>query len=70
MVQVQAGGLNIRIINAYGTQEGSNKDEILNFWNEIETQVMTAKDDGCGTIIEMDANAKLGSNILWLCHNL
>ena len=25
---------------------------------------MTAKDDGCGIIIEMDANAKLGSNIL------
>ena len=63
-VQVQAGGLDLRIINAYGPQEGSSKDEILNFWHQLESQVLSAKDDCCGIIIELDANAKLGADIL------
>ena len=64
VVQVQAGGLKIRIINAYGPQEGSCQDDILNFWHELESQIISAKDEGCGIVIELDANAKLGSNLL------
>ena len=63
-VQVQVGGVQIRILNAYGPQEGSNKDEILNFWHEVEYQIIAAKEEECGIILELDANAKLGKNII------
>ena len=63
-VQVQVGGIKMRILNAYGPQEGSNKDDILDFWHEVENQIITAKEEECGIILELDANAKLGKDII------
>ena len=40
VVQVTVDGLNIRIFNAYGPQEGSSRDTSLNFWHEVERQIM------------------------------
>ena len=53
----------IRIINGYGPQEDENS-QAKSFWHSIETEVIKAKDQGCGIIIQLDANAKVGSNIL------
>ena len=36
----------------------------INFWHEIEKEILDAKDENCGIIICFDANAKLGSTII------
>ena len=65
VVQVKSENHSIRIINAYGPQEDTyNKDDIFEFWQELEQEVMSAKDDGCLLVIQLDANAKLGSEII------
>ena len=64
VTQVNAAGINIRIINAYGPQEGALKDDIFNFWHALEKEIIDAKDENCGILIELDANAKLGPTII------
>ena len=54
----------IRIINGYGPQETEEKGQILAFWQEIEKEIVNAKQEGGMVLIEMDANAKLGSNYI------
>ena len=56
--------MDIRIINAYGPQEDSSKEVILKFWQEFENEIINAKEDDCAVLIELDANAKLGSGIV------
>ena len=62
---VQANLLNqeIRIINAYGPQE----DEIeksLSFCQHLEGETISARDENCLTLIQLDANAKVGPEII------
>ena len=65
MVQAKTANNNIRIINAYGPQEDNyNKDKIYEFWQELEQEILSAKDDNCLVLIQLDANAKLGSDII------
>ena len=64
LVQVSVCGMNIRIFNAYGPQEGSSKNSVLNFWHEVEKQIILAKDEECGIIMEFDANGKLGKGVI------
>ena len=63
-IQVKAGNQNIRIINAYGPQEDDETKDVLNFWQEMETEVLKAKDNDCMVMIEMDANAKVGKDVI------
>ena len=42
-------------------QEGENIQE---FWQEIEQEVVSGIEDGCLLILQMDANAKLGREII------
>ena len=51
-------------INAYGPQETDTKENITGFWNNIELQIVKAKNEGCYTLIQMDANAKLGHTVI------
>ena len=64
VTQINLAGFDVRIINAYGPQESSQKDEILSFWHALETEIVDAKDENCGILLEMDANAKLGPSII------
>ena len=59
-VQVKAGNHDIRIINAYGPQEDDNIVKIYNFWEEIENEIISAKDNNCLILLQLDANAKVG----------
>ena len=45
VVQTKVGHLNVRIINAYGPQETESKQVILDFWQEVEKQIINAKDE-------------------------
>ena len=63
-VQIKVGENHIRIINAYGPQEDDSQQKILNFWAEIENEVLKSKENDCLTVIQMDANAKIGKDQL------
>ena len=56
----------IRIINAYGPQEqGENyNDKVLHFWNDLEREIIKARDDGCLIMVQTDSNAKLGKEYI------
>ena len=43
IIQIYVGGVNVRIFNGYGPQEGGTNDDILSFWHEVEKQVLLAK---------------------------
>ena len=59
-VQIKVGTYNIRVVNAYGPQEDDNIENIYNFWQEIENEVIAAKENDCLILVQMDANAKIG----------
>ena len=63
-VETKVGNHKIRVINGYGPQEDEDRQIILNFWQEIEKEVIVAKDSVCMVAIEMDANAKVGKEII------
>ena len=63
-IEVNINEHRIRIINGYGPQEDEDSQRVLCFWQEIESEVMKAKDDDCLILIQMDANAKVGKEII------
>ena len=64
-VEVKVGNDKIRIINGYGPQEHDDTNSILIFWQEFEAEVIRAKDYNRNIIVQMDANAKLGSEVIY-----
>ena len=64
VVEIHVGSQTIRVINAYGPQEYDCKDKISDFWLNLEQEIVRAKNSGCSVLIEMDANAKLGKNMI------
>ena len=64
VVQMMVGHLKVRVINGYGPQESENRQLIMQFWQDVETEIISAKDDNCCILIQMDANAKLGKCII------
>ena len=46
-IEAEIGAKGLRIINGYGPQEDDETQEILCFWQEMEAEVIRAKDDGC-----------------------
>ena len=63
VVQVRLGHRDIRIINGYGPQENENVQTIFEFWQNLEKEILAAKEQNCSIIIQLDANAKIGSEI-------
>ena len=63
VVQTKIGDLDLRVINAYGPQElESEREKVYQFWQDLEKEVILAKD--CKILIQMDANAKVGHQII------
>ena len=54
----------IRLVNAYGPQEDEVEDLKKSFYNKLDEVVKSAKIAGAFICIEMDANSKLGPNII------
>ena len=46
-VEADLGNHELRIINVYGTQEDDNIQDVLGFWQELEGEVIKAKDENC-----------------------
>ena len=68
VVQIKVGHLNARVFNAYGSQE-EEMPACLKFWHSLEKEIIKAKQENCGIKIQMDANAKLESEIQELSRN-
>ena len=68
VMQIKIGEIDIRIFNAYGPQEDEVKDS-LNFWSRLEQEIILAKQSNCWILVEMDANAKLDSNLHKMTEN-
>ena len=64
VVQCNLGKQKLRIINGYGPQEDEPLIKRMKFWETIEQEVVSAKEEKCMILIELDANAKLGSKII------
>ena len=64
VVQILVGRQKVRIFNGYGPQENDTRDKIYSFWQEFEKEIIDAKEENCLIIAELDANAKLGRDIL------
>ena len=63
-VQIEVDGVEIRILNAYGPQEDDKTEHIYQFWQDFENEIILAKEQNCKIIVQMDANAKLGNEII------
>jgi hypothetical protein len=64
VVQCKVGNQKIRVINGYGPQEDEPLRVRLQFWQAMEQEIVSAKSENCMILIEMDANAKLGNEII------
>ena len=64
MVQCQIKDEKVRIINGYGPQEDDPSNTRLLFWQSLEQEIVSAKNENCMILIQMDANAKLGNMII------
>jgi hypothetical protein len=53
------------IFNAYGPQElDVSAQTKLNFWQNLEKEIMSAHESNCEMIIELDANVKVGPTVI------
>ena len=64
VVQCQVGEQKVRIINGYGPQEDDQLANRLSFWQTLEQEITAAKNSNCMVLVQMDANAKVGKNII------
>ena len=61
VVQCKIEQSNIRIINGYGPQEDESLAKRSAFWQSLEQEISAAKNSNCMILVQMDGNAKLGS---------
>ena len=64
VVQIEIENISIRVFNAYGPQEDDDSTKKDLFWQTIETEIVSARQEGCLILLELDANAKIGSEYL------
>ena len=64
VIQSKLGNYNCRFINAYGPQEYANVEEKINFYSRLDQEIKNAKFFNCLICIELDANAKVGYDII------
>ena len=64
VVQAKIGNLNCRFINAYGPQEYAKSDEKILFYSKLDQEIKNAKLFDCLICLELDANAKIGCEII------
>ena len=64
VVQAHIGNFECRFINGYGPQEYQNIEDRIKFFARLEQEVINAKLFDNLICIEMDANAKLGPELI------
>ena len=64
MVQGDISAVDIRFINGYGPQETAKIEDKLAFFSRLDQEMKTAKLFECFVCIEMDANSKVGPQVI------
>ena len=65
IVEINNGSKKLRIFNAYGPQElDVSTQRKLNFWQNLEKEIISAYDSNCEIIIQLDANAKVRPKVI------
>ena len=60
----EVGNQNVRVFNCYGPQEDENFQTKVDFWNTLEKEIISATDNNCYVLIQMDGNAKIGADVI------
>ena len=63
-VEVATGHTRLRCVTGYGPQESDCTQRKEKFWNYLDIEVHSAKEDKIGLIIEIDSNAWAGNEII------
>ena len=64
VVQVEVGRNQIRVMSGYGPQENLETDKRMPFFSVLEEEVVRAKVANKSIIIQLDANSKLGKDMI------
>ena len=64
VVEAKISETKVRFINGYGPQEKAPENSRKSFYNQLDLEIKKSKVAGSLICIEMDSNAKLGSNII------
>ena len=64
VVQCSINDKKIRVINGYGPQEDDCEADRFRFWQVLDQEISAGKRENCMIVIQLDANAKLGKNII------
>ena len=64
VVQAEIHGKKVRIISGYGPQETWPESERLPFFVALEEEILNSRLNGIPVIIQMDANSKLGPELI------
>ena len=64
VVEVSTHKETIRVMTGYGPQENWNENDRMPFWLAVDEEISAAEIYGRSVIIQMDANAKLGSTYI------
>ena len=64
VVQVKVEGREIRVITGYGPQENIKTEKAMPFFSKLEEEIISAKLANKSIIIQLDANSKLGKNVI------
>ena len=64
VIEIRASNKEIRVINGYGPQENIEVKDRLPFFSTLEEEIVSAQISNKSLIIQMDANSKLGKEML------
>ena len=64
VIEVKISNKEIRIMSGYGPQECWPERDRIPFFLALEQEIIKAENSGKSILIEMDANSKLGPNII------
>ena len=64
VVEIKASGKEVRLITGYGPQENLDVKERMPFFSTLEEEIVSAFMSQKSIIIQMDANSKLGKDIV------
>ena len=64
VVEINVGEMQVRLITGYAPQETDNKEIIATFYSKLEQEIESSQSSNCGTIVELDCNAKLGNSVI------
>ena len=64
VVEIKIANTEVRIISGYGPQENWTENDRLPFFLALEQEILKAEMEGKEVYIEMDANSKLGPDVI------